>query len=43
MADNAKRDENRITTLIAVSTIDPNEVVRIKVNPATGAILAETA
>lgn len=42
MAD-AKRDENRVTTLIAVSNVDNKTPVLLKVNPSTGAIIVELA
>jgi len=38
---NAKRDENRVTSLLGVSKIDNTSVVDIKGNPSTGALLVE--
>lgn len=40
MAD-AKRDENRVTTLLGVSKIDNLTPVVIKGNPSTGALVVE--
>lgn len=40
MAD-AKRDENRVTTLLGVSKIDNTTPVVIKGNPSTGALVVE--
>jgi hypothetical protein len=39
---NSKRDENRVTTLIGVSSIDTITPTLIKVNPATHRVLVET-
>ena len=43
MADNAERDENRITTIICVSEIDLETPVTVAVNPSTGAVITEVA
>ena len=37
----AKRDENRVTTLIGVSSVDLETPVNVAVNPVTYAILVE--
>ena len=37
----AKRDENRVTTVIGVSDVDGITPTRVKVNPTTGAMLVE--
>ena len=39
----AKRDENRVTTLIGVSKIDGVTPVNISVNPANNAVIVEIA
>lgn len=38
---NAKRDENRVPTLLGVSKIDSESVVVAKANPSTGALVVE--
>jgi hypothetical protein len=38
---NATRDENRKTSLIAVSTLDTDSIVKVTANPDTGALLTE--
>jgi hypothetical protein len=38
---NAKRDENRITTLIGVSSVDVTTPTLVAVNPVTNAIITE--
>ena len=42
MAD-AKRDENRVSTLIAISSVDGTTSTLIKANPATGGVIVEGA
>jgi hypothetical protein len=39
----AKRDENRTTTIAALSSESDDDIVLVQVNPATGAVLAEVA
>jgi len=38
---NAKRDENRVPTLLGVSKIDGESVVIAKANPSTGGLVVE--
>ena len=38
---NAKRDENRVTSLLGVSKIDNTSVVDIRGNPSTGVLVVE--
>lgn len=40
---NAKRDENRIAVKMAISYIDGTTLVPIAINPATNAVLVDTA
>jgi len=39
MADNAERDENRVTTIIGVSSTDFETPVTIAVNPVSHALI----
>ena len=41
MADTAKRDDNRVPTLIGVSSIDVVSPVTIAVDPNTHAVIVE--
>jgi len=38
---NAKRDENRVPSLLGVSKIDNESIVIVKANPSTGAMVTE--
>ena len=42
MADDAKHDENFVTTMQGVSSVDGTSPTDIHLNPATGALLLET-
>ena len=37
----AKRDENRVTTLIGVSSVDLSTPANVAVNPTTNAVIVE--
>lgn len=39
MADNAERDDNNVTTLIGVSSVDYETPVTVAVNPTTHALI----
>lgn len=41
MADEAERDQNRVTTVIGVSSIDLASPTTIAVNPETNAVVVE--
>lgn len=43
MADNASRDENRVVTIICVSSIDLTTPVTVAVNPVTNAVIVQVA
>lgn len=41
--ENAPRDENRVTTILGVSSLDLVTPTKIAVNPVTNAVIVEIA